>query len=223
MGDTPEKRATFEAEGRQAVVRLNMPRGDEKLEFDDLIRGHVIFEWAQEQDHVIQRADGSFIYHLANVVDDQAFEITHVIRAEEHLSNTPRQIFICDALGFSRPRYAHLPFVAEPGNKTKLSKRKLDKYMKNKDFAKLVEHGMSIAARLGLEAKLETFNPVVTDFFEQTGFLPSAVVNYLALLGWSLDDKTEDFTVEELVKVRRLAPSRRYRSRPGELHSATVR
>ena len=201
MGDTPEKCSAFEAEGRQAVVRLKMPRGGEKLEFDDLIRGHVVFDWAQEQDHVVQRADGSFIYHLANVVDDQAFGITHVIRAEEHLSNTPRQIFICDALGYPRPQYAHLPFVAEPGNKTKLSKRKLDKYMKNKDFAKLVEHGLAIASRLGLEAKLETFNPVVTDFFEQTGFLPGAVVNYLALLGWSLDDKTEDFTVDELVKV----------------------
>ncbi len=201
MADTPEKAVAFEAEGRQGVVRLKMPRGDEKLEFDDLVRGHVVFEWAQEQDHVVQRADGSFIYHLANVVDDQAFEISHVIRAEEHLSNTPRQIFICDALGYPRPQYAHLPFVAEPGNKTKLSKRKLDKYMKNKDFAKLVEHGMSIATRLGLEAKLETFNPVVTDFFEQIGFLPAAVVNYLALLGWSLDDKTEDFTVEELVQA----------------------
>ncbi|MDO4551347.1 MAG: glutamate--tRNA ligase [Planctomycetia bacterium] len=199
MADTPEKQAAFEAEGRSCVIRLKMPRGNEKLEFYDLVRGHVSFDWAQEQDHVIQRADGSFIYHLANVVDDHAFQITHVIRAEEHLSNTPRQIFICDALGYPRPQYAHLPFVAEPGNKTKLSKRKLDKYMKNKDFAKLVEHGLSIAARLGLEASLETFNPVITDFFEQIGFLPSAVLNYLALLGWSLDDKTEEFTVQELI------------------------
>lgn len=200
MADTEEKRQAMEAEGRQGVVRLKMPR-EGKLELDDLIRGHVEFDWKQEQDHVIQRADGSFIYHLANVVDDHAFGITHVIRAEEHLSNTPRQVFMIDALGLPRPQYAHLPFVAEPGSHTKLSKRKLDKYMKNRDFAKIVEHGMRIANRLGREVKLETFNPVVTDFFEQVGYLPSALVNYLALLGWSLDDKTEEFSIQELVRV----------------------
>ncbi|MDO4574938.1 MAG: glutamate--tRNA ligase [Planctomycetia bacterium] len=199
MADTPEKQKAFEAEGRGGVVRLKMPR-EGKLEFDDLVRGHVEFFWNQEQDHVIQRADGSFIYHLANIVDDHAFGITHVIRAEEHLSNTPRQIFMIDALGLPRPQYAHLPFVAEPGSHTKLSKRKLDKYMKNRDFAKIVEHGMSIASRLGKEVKLETYNPVVTDFYEQVGYLPEAIVNYLALLGWSLDDKTEEFTLEALVE-----------------------
>ena len=99
--------------------------------FDDQIRGDVEFEWAREQDHVIQRADGSCLYHLASVVDDHDFEITHVIRAEEHLSNTPRQIFIAQGLGYPLPEYAHLPFVAEPGSKNKLSKRKLDKYLKN--------------------------------------------------------------------------------------------
>ncbi|MDO4570407.1 MAG: glutamate--tRNA ligase [Planctomycetia bacterium] len=200
MGDTPEKQAEFEAQGRVAVVRLKMPR-EGKLEFNDLVRGNVVFDWRQEQDHVIQRADGSFIYHLANVVDDHAFEISHVIRAEEHLSNTPRQIFIIDALGWERPQYAHLPFVAEPGSHTKLSKRKLEKYMKNRDFAKIVDHGMSVASRLGCEVKLETFNPVVTDFFEQVGYLPEAIINYLALLGWSLDDKTEEFTPDELVEL----------------------
>ena len=79
------------------------------------MRGTVEFAWSEEADHVIQRADGSFIYHLANVVDDHDFGITHVIRAEEHLSNTPRQIFIAEALGYPLPAYAHLPYVAEPG------------------------------------------------------------------------------------------------------------
>ena len=84
------------------------------------------------------------------MVDDFDFEITHVIRAEEHLSNTPRQIFIAQSLGYPLPEYAHLPFVAEPGSKNKLSKRKLDKYLKNRDFAQVNEHGQAIAAALGL-------------------------------------------------------------------------
>jgi len=199
MARTPEEQARFEAEGRQAVVRLKMPR-EGKLVLHDLIRGDVEFEWSQEQDHVIQRADGSCLYHLASVVDDHDFRITHVIRAEEHLSNTPRQVFIAQALGYELPQYAHLPFVAEPGSKTKLSKRKLEKYLKNRDFAELVEHGRKIADRLGLSTRLETFNPVIVDFYQQVGYLPEAIVNYLALLGWSWDDKTEHFTREELIE-----------------------
>jgi glutamyl-tRNA synthetase len=165
----------------------------------DHIRGDVEFTWAQEQDHVIQRADGSFIYHLANVVDDQDFAITHVIRAEEHLSNTPRQVFMIQALGYRMPEYAHLPFVAEPGSKRKLSKRKLEQYLKNPDFAKVHQHGLAIAKALGLEARAETFNPVVVDFYEQVGYIPEAVLNYLVLLGWSLDDKTEIMTRDQMV------------------------
>jgi len=133
------------------------------------------------------------------VVDDEAFRITHVIRAEEHLSNTPRQVFIAQGLGYALPQYAHLPFVAEPGSRTKLSKRKLDKYLKNRDFADLMERGQHIAAALGVQTSPETFNPVITDFYEQIGFLPEALVNYLALLGWSLDDRTEHFTRQELI------------------------
>lgn len=196
--ETPEDRARYEAEGRPAVVRLKMPR-EGTLVIEDHVRGRVEFEWAREQDHVIQRADGSCLYHLASVVDDHEFGITHVIRAEEHLSNTPRQVFIAQGLGYPLPQYAHLPFVAEPGSRTKLSKRKLDKYLKNRDFAQLVEHGRNIAAAIGLETSPETFNPVITDFYAQVGFLPEAIVNYLALLGWSLDDKTEDFTIDELI------------------------
>jgi len=195
----PEDDARFQAEGRSAVVRLKMPR-EGRLVLEDLIRGRVEFEWAREQDHVVQRADGSCLYHLASVVDDYEFGITHVIRAEEHLSNTPRQIFIAQGLGYPLPQYAHLPFVAEPGSRTKLSKRKLDKYLKNRDFAQLLEHGRQIAQRIGLDTSPETFNPVLTDFYQQVGYLPEALINYLALLGWSWDDKTEHFTLEELVE-----------------------
>ena len=187
------------AENGPFVVRLKMPR-EGKLIVEDLVRGSVEFEWSREQDHVIQRADGSCLYHLATVVDDHDFEITHVIRAEEHLSNTPRQVFIFEQLGYELPNFAHIPFVAEPGSKTKLSKRKLDKYLKNRDFKALNDMGQGIANAIGLATTAETFNPVIVDFYEQTGFLPDAVVNYMLLLGWALDDKTEDFTREEMIQ-----------------------
>jgi glutamyl-tRNA synthetase len=176
-----------------------MPR-EGSLVLDDLVRGRVEFEWAREQDHVVQRADGTCLYHLASVVDDFDYEISHVIRAEEHLSNTPRQVFIAQSLGYPLPVYAHLPFVAEPGSKNKLSKRKLSTYLKNRDFAQVYEHGKEIADRLRMATSLDTFNPVIVEFYEQVGYLPEAIINYLALVGWSLDDRTEFLTRNELVK-----------------------
>jgi glutamyl-tRNA synthetase len=199
MAQSAADRTRFEAEGRQAVVRLKMPQ-EGTLALDDVVRGHVEFDWAREQDHVVQRADGTFLYHLANIVDDYDLQITHVIRAEEHLSNTPRQVFMLEALGYPRPVYAHLPFVAEPGSKNKLSKRKLDKYLKNRDFAQLVEHGRKIAEAIGHAVDADSFNPVIVDFYRTVGYLPEAIVNYMALLGWSLDDKTEHFSREELIR-----------------------
>jgi len=198
MAETAADVARFTAEGRQSVVRLKMPR-EGTLVIDDLVRGQVEFDWAREQDHVVQRADGTCLYHLASVVDDRDFDITHVIRAEEHLSNTPRQIFIAQSLGYELPRYAHLPYVAEPGSKNKLSKRKLDKYLKNRDFALVNEHGLAIAQALGLTTTADTFNPVIVDFYEQVGYLPDAIINYLVLLGWSLDDKTEFMPRQQLI------------------------
>jgi glutamyl-tRNA synthetase len=191
--------ARFAAEGRTSVVRLTMPR-EGALVIDDAVRGRVEFAWEREQDHVIQRADGSCLYHLASVVDDHDFAITHVIRAEEHLSNTPRQAFIAMSLGYPLPAYAHLPLVAEPGSRTKLSKRKLAQYLKNHDFKQVMEHGQKIAARIGLGAEADTFNPVIVDFYREVGYLPWAIDNYMALLGWSLDDKTEFFSRDDLVK-----------------------
>lgn len=200
MADAPQLRAKFEAEGRQSVVRLKMPR-EGACEFQDHIRGAMRVEWATEQDHVIQRADGSCLYHLASVVDDFDMKITHVIRAEEHLSNTPRQIFILQGLGYPMPEYAHLPFVAEPGSKNKLSKRKIAQYLKNPAFKRLYDHGNAIAAKIGLKTSADTFNPVIADFFEQVGYLPHAVVNYLLLLGWAFDDKKEEFTKQEMIDL----------------------
>lgn len=198
MAQSDAQAQRFEAEGRQGVVRLKMPR-EGKVVIKDHIRGDVEFEWAREQDHVVQRADGTCLYHLASVVDDFDFRISHVIRAEEHLSNTPRQVYIAQSLGYALPEYAHLPYVAAPGSKEKLSKRKLDKYLKNRDFALVNEHGAAIAQALGLSTSAETFNPVIVDFYEQVGYLPDAIVNYLMLLGWSLDDKTEFFSRQQMI------------------------
>jgi glutamyl-tRNA synthetase len=199
MARSDEDAARFEAEGRKPVVRLLMPR-EGACRFVDLVRGPVEFEWSREQDHVVQRGDGTCLYHLASVVDDEDFRITHVIRAEEHLSNTPRQIFIAQALGYKLPEYAHLPYVAEPGSRNKLSKRKIAQYLKNPDFKKLYDHGTAIARAVGLAVSDDAFNPVIVDFYEQVGYLPEAIVNYLLLLGWSLDDKTEDFTRAEMIE-----------------------
>ncbi len=201
MAETPAELARFEAEGRKGVVRLKMPR-EGACTFADLIRGDMRVEWSNEADHVIQRTDGTCLYNLANVVDDYDMKITHVIRAEEHLSNTPRQIFIARGLGYDLPQYAHVPFVAEPGSKTKLSKRKLKQYLKNPDFKKIADHGQAIANAIGLTTSEECFNPVIGDFYEQVGYLPEAILNYLLLLGWSHPDgKTEMFTLDEMVRI----------------------
>ncbi len=147
MAETDDQAAAFEAAGRPKTIRLKLPR-DGQCVIDDLVRGEVRFDWDKEQDTVIQRGDGSCLYHLASAIDDHDLAITHVIRAEEHLPNTPRQIFILDSLGYERPKFAHLPYVAEPGGSAKLSKRKLAKYQQNKDFAQLLNHGQAIARPL---------------------------------------------------------------------------
>jgi glutamyl-tRNA synthetase len=200
MAQTPEERARFEAQGRKGVVRLMIPRHGGCVVNDDVL-GDVEFAWAREQDHVIQRADGSVLYNLATVVDDHDMKITHVIRAQEHLSNTPRQVFIFQALGYELPQFAHLPAVAAPGGKEKLSKRKIPQYLKNPEFKKAYEHGLSIATRLGLQTSADTFNPVIVDFYREVGYLPDAILNYLVLLGWSLDDKTESFTRQQMIDL----------------------
>jgi glutamyl-tRNA synthetase len=203
MATSPQQETQWQAEGRQSVVRLKMPT-EGACEFEDLIRGPQSYQWSQEQDHVIQRADGSFIYHLASVVDDLEFQITHVIRAIEHLPNTPRQIFIFRGLlddPSKMPQFAHIPFVAEPGSKSKLSKRKIENYVKRAEFKSMVDHGNQIAQRLGWQDSLESFNPVLVEFYSRLGYTPSAVLNYLLLLGWSLDDKTEDFTIDEMTRA----------------------
>ncbi len=135
--------------------------------FEDLIRGSVTFDTAELGDFVIARSTDDPLYHFAVVVDDSDAGVTHVLRAEEHISNTPRQILILEALGFKRPVYGHFPLILAP-DRTKLSKRK---------------HGASV------------------DSYRKQGFLPEAIINYLALLGWNPGTPQELFTLDELIQT----------------------
>jgi nondiscriminating glutamyl-tRNA synthetase len=119
---TADERAAFEAEGRRAAIRFRIPPGT--VAFDDIVRGHVeIDASALGGDLVIVRADGTPLYHFTVVVDDAAMRISHVIRGEDHLSNTPKHILLFRALGHAEPRFAHLPLILNP-DRTKMSKRK---------------------------------------------------------------------------------------------------
>ena len=199
MAETDADAARFEGEGRTAVVRLKMPR-EGACRFDDLVRGPVAFDWALEQDHVIQRADGSHLYHLASAVDDHDFGISHVIRAEEHLSNTPRQVFIADGLGHERPRYAHLPYVAAPGGSEKLSKRKLGRYLSQPEFRKVVRPRRRHPGRARRGGRAGALQPGAAGVLPRRRLPAGGARHYLLLLGWSLDDRTEDFTREEMIE-----------------------
>ena len=167
---------------------------------DDLVRGEVEFDWASEQDHVIQRADGTCLYHLATVVDDHDIQISHVIRAEEHLSNTPRQMFIVPA---ARLRAAGVRPFAVRGRAGQQEQAQQAEARQVSEEPRLRRRSTSTARRSpggwGCTVSAETFNPVIVDFYEQVGYLPDAILNYLLLLGWSLDDKTEEFTREEMI------------------------
>jgi len=158
----------FEKEGRKPVVRMRMPDGETR--FTDLIRGEVTFEHKYVPDFVLMRADGSPLYTLAVAVDDVLMKVTHVLRGEDLLSSTPRQIRVYQAMGVAPedfPLFAHLPFVMGQDN-AKLSKRNGE---------------VSIA------------------WYREQGFLPEAICNYLALLGWSPGDDVENITMEELVQL----------------------
>ncbi|QDU01267.1 Glutamate--tRNA ligase 1 [Gimesia chilikensis] len=195
---TDSQKEQFAAEGRPAVVRLLVPR-DQKIQIDDAVRGHVEFDAGLMPDPVILRANGTPLYNLATVVDDAQMQITHVIRAEEHLSNTPVQVLIYQALGYELPQFAHIPFVAAPGGKEKLSKRKLDKYRKSPQFKKMFDKADAVFPRIGL-ANAEGLDPVMVEYYEKIGYLPEAILNALARLGWSLDDKTEIMSLDTIVE-----------------------
>ncbi|MFO0811829.1 MAG: glutamate--tRNA ligase [Gemmatales bacterium] len=178
------------------ALRLKVPLGTTVV-IDDLIRGRVEFQTDLIGDPVILRApdpDGTCraLYNFATVVDDVAMEITHVIRAAEHLSNTPVQVLAYQALGAPVPQFAHVPVVNYKGDK--MSKRKLPPLTKD-ELAKLKSLGWSdeqIKARTDL-------NIATVAYYRELGYLPAALVNYLGRLGWSLDDKTEFIPLPEML------------------------
>ncbi|QDT55555.1 Glutamate--tRNA ligase 1 [Caulifigura coniformis] len=207
LGLSDETRAEYEATQVPYVVRLLVPR-ERKVSINDHVRGFVEWDCSLIPDPVIQRSDGSPLYNFATVVDDVDFEITHVIRAEEHLTNTAVQHLIYEAIGAKPPEFAHIPFVAAPGTTKKLSKREIGKYRNNPQFKRMFEIADTVLPKLGMKSD-DSMNPVMVAFYEQVGFLPEAVFNALARLGWSLDDKTEymsrefvieNFTLERVVK-----------------------
>jgi len=152
------------AEGIVPVIRFKTPLNGQ-TSFNDLIWGNVKFENSTLDDLVLLKSDGYPTYHLANVVDDHEMEVSHVIRAEEWLSSTPRHVLLYRALGYELPHFAHMPMLLG-ADRAKLSKR----------------HGA-----------------VSINEFQKQGYLPEAMVNFLALLGWSLDDRTEIMSRQQLI------------------------
>ncbi|MCX5203982.1 glutamate--tRNA ligase [Streptomyces sp. NBC_00237] len=166
---TAEQVAAYEAEGRPAIVRFRMP--DEAITFTDLVRGEITVQPENVPDYGIVRANGAPLYTLVNPVDDALMEITHVLRGEDLLSSTPRQIALYRALislGVAQdiPAFGHLPYVMGEGNK-KLSKR-------------------------DPQASL--------NIYRERGFLPEGLLNYLSLLGWSFSADQDIFTIPELIE-----------------------
>lgn len=194
---TADQKAAYAAEGKPWTLRFLVPR-DQKIKLKDHIRGDVEWDAALIPDPVILRSDGSPLYNFATVVDDAQMQITHVVRAEEHLSNTPVQILLYQALGYTLPEFAHVPYVAAPGSKEKLSKRKIEQYRKNPQFKKMFERGDDVFPQLGLAASV-ALDPVMVEYYEKIGYLPEAVINALARLGWSLDEKTEIMSRQTLI------------------------
>lgn len=167
---TPEQIAAYRAEGRPAVVRLRMP--DEDLVWHDLVRGEIVAKAGTVPDFALTRGTGDPLYTLVNPVDDALMKITHVLRGEDLLSSTPRQLALYAALqriGVAEftPEFGHLPFVMGQGNK-KLSKRDPE--------SNLFVH-------------------------RDRGFIPEGLLNYLALLGWSLTDDRDVFSMTEMVEA----------------------
>ncbi|MFF7598916.1 glutamate--tRNA ligase [Streptomyces mirabilis] len=165
---TDEQKAAYVAEGRTPIVRFRMP--DEAITFTDLVRGEITYLSENVPDYGIVRANGAPLYTLVNPVDDALMEITHVLRGEDLLSSTPRQIALYKALielGIAKetPAFGHLPYVMGEGNK-KLSKRDPESSL---------------------------------NLYRERGFLPEGLLNYLSLLGWSLSADRDIFSIEEMV------------------------
>ncbi len=161
---TDRQRSARLIDCQNPVIRFKAPL-EGSTAFCDYIRGSVSFENRSLDDFIILKADGYPTYHLASVVDDHYMQISHVMRAEEWISSTPKHLLLYQALGFEPPIFAHLPMILGP-DRSKLSKR----------------HGA-----------------VSVTQYREKGYLPEAMVNFLALLGWSLDDKTDIISIDTLI------------------------
>ena len=160
------KETVVEEGQRDQVIRFKNP--NKKIVFNDLIRGDIEFDTTELKDFIIAKSLEEPVYHLAVVVDDYEMGVSHIIRGDDGISNTPRQILIQEAIGAPRPVYAHLPLILAE-DRTKLSKRK---------------HGEKVSVT----------------FYRNAGYLPEAVINFLALIGWNPGDEREIFSKEELIK-----------------------
>ena len=160
----PDDIARREAAGEPRAIRFLVPDG--RTVFDDLVHGRIEFDRANIEDFVVLRSDGHPTYHLSVVVDDVEMKITDVVRGDDHISNTPKQVLLYEAMGAAIPRFAHVPLILGP-DKKRLSKR----------------HGATAVGE-----------------YEKQGYLPEAMVNFLALLGWSPGDDREVLSREELVE-----------------------
>jgi nondiscriminating glutamyl-tRNA synthetase len=168
---TEEEKKAYEAEGRKPVVRFLVPKGQE-IHVQDEVRGDVTFESDGIGDFVIVRQDGIPTYNFAVTIDDHLMKISHVIRGEEHLSNTPRQVLIYEALGFEVPVFGHASLILNE-DRQKMSKR-------DESIIQFVEQ------------------------YRELGYLPEAIVNFIALLGWSPGGEQEILSLNELAEQFRL-------------------
>ena len=196
LSDAEKKQ--LEESGKPFVVRFLIPR-DQKIAIDDAVRGHVEWDCSLMPDPVIMRSNGSFLYNFATVVDDSQMQITHVIRAEEHLANTPVQALIHMALGNPLPVFAHIPFITAPGSTKKLSKRDVEKLRNSPQLKKMFDRADEVFPQLGL-GDSKTLNPVMVEYYERLGYLPSGILNALSRLGWSLDGTTEFLSLDDVIK-----------------------
>lgn len=181
---SPEEAARRAADGESKVIRFKTPQ-EGTITVHDRLRGEITFENRNLDDYIIVKSDGLALYHLAAMVDDHLMEITHVIRGSEWLPTFPLHAHIIRALAWQEPIWLHLSIFLKPSGKGKMSKR---------DSAQLMKDGKSI---------------YLTDL-KSLGYLPEGVVNWTALMGWSFDDHTEFFTLDDLVEkfdIDRLNPS----------------
>ncbi|MFD3261733.1 glutamate--tRNA ligase [Paenibacillus lentus] len=165
---TPEQCAAFEAEGRQASIRFRVPEG-RTYTFDDLVKGQITFQSETSGDFVIVKKDGIPTYNFAVVLDDHLMKISHVLRGEDHVSNTPRQLMIYEAFGWEPPVFGHMTLIVGENHK-KLSKR-------DESVIQFIEQ------------------------YDNLGYLPEAMFNFITLLGWSPEGEEEIFSKEELISI----------------------